>query len=86
MPEQKALEVESFLVSWALPRASGTSQSMALAKKWANLPALRVFPEEGCRKRPGSDEPSVSDKYSLRALTGQSAEPGRSGMSISEGA
>ena len=39
MPEQKALEVDNFLVSCALPRASGTSQSMALAKKWASLPA-----------------------------------------------
>ena len=86
MPEQKALEVDNFLVSCALPRASGTSQSMALAKKWASLPALSVFPEEGCRNSPGSEEPYVSAKSSFRALTGQSVEPGRSGMFISEGA
>ena len=62
MPAQKALEVDSFLVSCALPRASGNNQSMALARKWASLPAFRVLPEDGCRKRLGSVEHSVSAK------------------------
>ena len=65
MPAQKALDVDNFLVSCALPRASGINQSMALARKWASLPAFSVLPEDGCRKRPDSVEPSVSAKYLL---------------------
>ena len=86
MPEQRALEAENFLVSSALPRTSGTSQSEALAKKRASLPALSVFPEARCRNSPGLEELSELDRYSLRALTGQNVELGRFGMSIREGA
>ena len=40
-PDIKARVVDSRLVSWASARQPGRSQSMALARKKANLPALR---------------------------------------------
>ena len=53
---------------------------MALTKTYASLPALRVLPETGCRKRTGSEAAWVTARYSLMASTGHRGAPGEEGF------